>query len=476
MFRRHLIAKYYVIFCFNGLLIFLPAEAVEQNDLIQLKELLAAQRSPKPRELTSALEIAVMKRSDDYAECIQLLLHYGANPDGHNGSGTPFLHLAADANCHQILKLLIKYKCNVNIRREDGSTAIHRAAWHGHMECLSALLDANADVSVLDSVGRTPLLVAVQRNQMKVAKVLLAMKPSLDLCDNNNRSVLYWVVFHQNTALVSDILSRGCCRVLNHHADTDGMTPLILAVHTGNANIVQMLLDAGALPDLRDSSGMTAINVAAAYDRLTCLRRLISAGCDVNVHDPEGRVPLMMLLNHPDVTELLLDAGADPNITAEHCVTSLWLATAHQFVVSVKLLLQYNARVDVPSGSDGNKLPLQIAMYGGSLPLVKMLLITSVAMAVDLRWLQDYLSNDNLRSQSALDAKVAVVIQWVSDVFDQFYRPQDPPTLKCSCRTFLRRKLGSRALFSRIESLHLPQPLKDYLKLKELDQHIADSA
>ena len=459
--------EHYVFFC---------TEAVEQNDLAQLKQLLAAQSSPKPRELTSALEIAVMKRSDDYAECVQLLLHYGANPDGHNGSGTPFLHLAADANCHHILKLLIKYKCNVDIRREDCSSALHRAAWHGHVACLSTLLDAGADVSVLDAVGRTPLLVAAQRNQTTITKILLTTKHCLDLCDNYNRSILYWLVFHENLVLIGEVLLRGCHRILNQHADTDGMMPLILAAHSGNVDILRALLEAGASPDLKDFSGVTAVNVAARHERLTCLCQLVSIGCDVNVCDPEGRTPLMMMLNHSDVTELLLDAGADPNITADHPVTCLWLATEHKFIISVKLLLQYNARVDVPSGMDGNKLPLQTAMYEGSLPLVKMLLITSVAMGTDLRWLQDYLRNDNLRSQSALDPNVAIAVRWVHDVFDMFYRPQDPPTLKCSCRTFLRRRLGSRALRSRIDTLQLPPALRDYLKLLELDQFIADMA
>ena len=445
-------------------------EAVELNDLAQLHQLLAAQIRPKPKEMTAALEIAIMKRSDKYSQCTQMLLEYGANPNGSNGSGTHFLHLAADADCHEILSILIKFKCDVNISREDGACAMHRAAWQGHTSSLQVLLNAGADITIHDAMRRTPLLVAAQENRTKVISMILASGGCVTTCDVHDRSVLYWMVYYGNTSLVHEVLSLGCINVLNQPGP-DGVTPLILAAHTGNCDIVRFLIKAGAHLDCREDNGMTAIVAAARHDQFPCVRLLIVAGCDVNIQDAFGNTPLIYLLDQDELVKILLDAGADPNMSSHQNLTCLWLATSHKFQRSTKLLLQYNAHVDTRSGNDGNKLPLQTAMYGGSIQVVKMLFITSIAMATDLEWLCEYVKDDNFQDQAALNPDVSTIANWVKGAMGDFYKPREPLTLKATCRLHIKRHLGSRRMCT-VHTLPLPGALKNYLKLQELDQYI----
>jgi ankyrin len=340
------------------------------------------------------------------------------------------------------------------------------------MASLRVLLKEGADVTTRDAMGRTPLLVAAQENKIDAMNMLLAAGCSVNNCDMHNRSVLYWAVYHNNQKQVEEVLSGGCSTVLDHQGPY-GVTPLILAAYTGNLTILQLIIDAGADPNICEDNGMTAVVVAARHDQFSCVRRLIAAGCDVNTRDAYGKTLLMLLLDHDELVRMLLDAGADPNHSADNQMTCLWLATYHKFAISTKLLLQYNARVDTLSGTDSNKLPLQTAIYGGCLSLVKVLFITSIAMATDLTWLCEYMKDDNFRDQAAEHPDVAAAAVWISDVMDDFYKPREPATLKAFCRIHIRRHLGSKRLWSLVNSLVLPGALKNFLKLQELDQYIS---
>ena len=67
------------------------AEAIEQNDYDRLNELLVESRPCKPKEATAALQRAILKKTDDSAPCIQLLLSKHADPNSTDGRGTPFV-------------------------------------------------------------------------------------------------------------------------------------------------------------------------------------------------------------------------------------------------------------------------------------------------------------------------------------------------------------------------------------------------
>ena len=142
------------------------AEAIEQNDYDRLNELLVESRPCKPKEATAALQRTILKKTDDSAPCIQLLLSKQADPNSTDGRGTPFVVLAADSGCTATVKLLLDAGADPNKPRlSDNSTALHRAVWNNHVSCVDALLGAGAKTEKLDSQGRTPLIVASQNDR-----------------------------------------------------------------------------------------------------------------------------------------------------------------------------------------------------------------------------------------------------------------------------------------------------------------------
>jgi ankyrin repeat protein len=94
-------------------------------------------------------------------------------------------------------------------------------------------------------------------------------------------------------------------------------TPLALAAIRGNADMVALLLKAGADPDLASLSGANALSTAVRSCRagLDIVRMLVAAGADLENRSGDGITPVMLAVQEQrtDIALYLLDAGADVN-------------------------------------------------------------------------------------------------------------------------------------------------------------------
>ena len=105
-----------------------------------------------------------------------------------------------------------------------------------------------------------------------------------------------------------------------------GPTPLIVAVESGNVDVVRALIEAGALLDETIALGFSALHIASSLpDRGEITAALASAGANVNLAAEEGVTPLMAAAQHGHTESLsaLLAAGADPNQPGEELCTPL---------------------------------------------------------------------------------------------------------------------------------------------------------
>ena len=98
--------------------------------------------------------------------------------------------------------------------------------------------------------GETALWVAASTNRLDILKLLLA-QPLIDI----------------------------------DYANTDGLTPLMIAVHFGYLDLVEELLSAGADLHKTDNSGMTALGIAQTKDHTQVITLLESAYSAQN-HSP----------------------------------------------------------------------------------------------------------------------------------------------------------------------------------------------
>jgi ankyrin repeat protein len=144
--------------------------------------------------------------------------------------------------------------------------------------------------------------------------------------------------------------------------NSQGRTLLVSAATEGKIAMMDVLLKAGADPDTRDESGMTALRQVAwtGKNAVNATRRLIAAKADVNLAADDDWTPLIQVMySDPDVAvpvaQLLLQAGADASIVNNEGNSALMLAAARDMPVLIPALVKAGADVDA-RGRDGTAL------------------------------------------------------------------------------------------------------------------------
>ena len=154
---------------------------------------------------------------------------------------------------------------------------------------------------------------------------LLASDPELDVFEAAALGRTYRVV--ELTA--ADPASAGAFR------EPDGFTPLHLAAYFGGAVVVRALLDARVDPDppARNDAGMRPLHSAAATGGAgdaEVAQLLLDAGADANARQHGGYTPLHAAAHNGNVelVDLLLARGADASLTTDDGQTAADLAAA----------------------------------------------------------------------------------------------------------------------------------------------------
>jgi ankyrin repeat protein len=248
----------------------------------------------------------------------------------------------------EMVQAAIEDGVNVNGIGSHGETALHYAAYYGKTERIQLLIDSGADVNIRD--------------------------------------------------------------IDDHEGLSCGATPLNLAASSGflanPVEVIDLLLAAGASPNIPDSNGntplMNAIRIHSSFiSKFDCAARLVEAGADLEIRNRDGNTALMLALrsDHNQFVELLREAGASDYGVKE---VALYKAVSAGDLEVVKQLLSQGdidvnhssplakacdaghldmVQVLIEAGTDVNQKepggtfgPLLRAAYGGHLEVVKLLL------------------------------------------------------------------------------------------------------
>ena len=130
--------------------------------------------------------------------------------------------------------------------------------------------------------------------------------------------------------------------------DRRGETALRTAANWGHVNLVRQLATAGANVDSINRLGTTPLYGAIAADRLDVAAVLLEANADPNAGTP----PSLMAAKNTRALELLLSAGANPNIVVDPISKDSLLLdrVVRRVAADVKALLEHGA-LDVPNAA-----------------------------------------------------------------------------------------------------------------------------
>ncbi|MBR4195636.1 MAG: ankyrin repeat domain-containing protein [Synergistaceae bacterium] len=302
------------------------------------------------------------------------------------GAKVPPIFVAVMEENAEAVKLLLEY----GARSGDGFTA---AVVKGKKKLLKLLVDSGGDISQDDSNGHNPLFLAVVSNKAKVVRWLIELGADVNKRNEAGYNVLTYTVLAQMKEMREDrkqfdpeiiraLMKAGadydeamiiavksgnipfidiildCGADINRPCDfEDEQTPLAAAMFTGekpiDAEMVKFLADRGAYLDeifeLSPEVMTNALNVSITANRPDIAEILLSHGADPNFQDPTGRTSLVYaVVTDEDIVRLLLEYGADPNIADKNSRTPLMLAALDVGTEPgiMELLIQHGADIN----------------------------------------------------------------------------------------------------------------------------------
>ncbi len=178
----------------------------------------------------------------DDGDAITALLRRGFDPNTRDPKGQVGLTIALQNGANKaVAALLASRRLNVEARNAKDESPLMMAAIKGNVEAVKALIARDADVN---KTGWTPLHYAASAGSPQHAVII---------------SLLL-----ENHAYIDA-------------ASPNGTTPLMMAAHYGSTEAVQLLLDEGADPTLKNQLGLTAADFALRVSRTESAERIAAA-------------------------------------------------------------------------------------------------------------------------------------------------------------------------------------------------------
>src|SRR5204862_5944295 len=167
---------------------------------------------------------------------------------------------------------------------------------------------------VLVAAGKGPAVVAdaAQGGDREAVRGLLKQAADVNAAQADGMTALHWAAQKNDAELVRMLLYAGA----NAKATTriNGYTPLLLAARAGNSEVMEPLLAAGADVNGATANGTTALMFAAASGDAGSVGVLLDRGADANARESvRGLTPVMFAAasDRAAVVALLARRGAD---------------------------------------------------------------------------------------------------------------------------------------------------------------------
>ena len=166
----------------------------------------------------------------DDISTVKSLISKGVSPNTVDSQGNPMLILAIRDKSTKVTQFLLKDpNTDVDLSNKYGETPLMIASIEGDLPAVKELVLQNH--ARLDHLGWTPMHYACTKGQLEVAQFLVA-----------------------NGAIVDS-------------TSLNGTTPLMMAVQSGNEQLIRFLLDQGADISIRNGMGFSAIDIADIYEK-----------------------------------------------------------------------------------------------------------------------------------------------------------------------------------------------------------------
>jgi ankyrin repeat protein len=360
-----------------------------------VERLLAAGASANARLLNGETVVMTCARAGDAAAVKALLGHGGdVNAKEHEHGQTALMWAVAGRH-PDVVQLLIRARADIRARsliyaqtvvgeqtqragREElnytvlrgGETPLLFSARVGDAESARLLLEAGADPNDSQPDGLGALVLAAHSGNGRVAALLLEHGADPNAL-GSGYSALHAAILRSDLKLVKALLARGANPNLRMTKGTPmrrdttdwnlpktliGSTPYLLAAKFLEADILPLLVAAGADPSLAMPDGADALMLATGMgSSKTASRRGIET-IDFGKVEPESRVR--------ETVAAVVGLGAPVNATSQTGDTAVHVAAALGYDTVVQFLVEHGASVNAKNKR--GITPLLAAMFGSA--------------------------------------------------------------------------------------------------------------
>jgi len=269
------------------------------------------------------------------------LIALAALPAEEKKKSNAALDEAIDREDSRAVQSLIESGKSLDAKGPSGETMLTSAIRKGNVQIVEQLIDKGASLKATTSTGMCPLAVAVDAGKIELVRMLLSRgAKSKDSDDEYFDSHPLTIAASKNNLQIMDLLlSNGIERGMNRALD--------LAVENEAWDMAELLIEAGADP--KKSSSL--VRRAFYYCDSKVAKMLLDAGFSVEtIKRYTNTCPLKRAIENakPELVQLLLDSGMDPNMLIGLNSYPLKFAAQKGQTEIVKILLAKGATV----GSD----------------------------------------------------------------------------------------------------------------------------
>jgi ankyrin repeat protein len=312
--------------------------AVKVNGSSTVRTLLNSRASLNARDGlgNSALHAAVRWNARN---CAITLLDSGIDINAHSLSGKTPLHDSVRLGITQLEILLIGKGADPEVRDADGNTPFMEAVMAGNPGSIDRLENRGADPMTRNVRGDTPLHIAVAMERSDMVNQLLRMGVSIHARNTRNRTP-FQIALSVSGRMVSTLLTKDRINI----PDDFGNSALHVALQEkAQANIIRIIIDQGCRLNAVDSNGYTPLRLAVEMRSWETAKLLADSGSNPFSVAADGRTPAEIALAGGREGIQSLFSGKGVNALDASGNTILHYAARQTNPAGISLLLELGA-------------------------------------------------------------------------------------------------------------------------------------
>lgn len=228
--------------------------------------------------------------------------------------GTVFLSAVASADLDETVKLLDE-GVDIDYRNNDGLTALHQACIDENEEMVNLLIDRGANIEAVDNEGWTPLHAAASAGNVDIAQILVDNGANLAAVNNEGEVPLDLAEEDEMDEFLSEEIDNQDLEVeearneeerlmiedatswlnqkkIDETLDWQEATALHVAAAKGYNKVISTILQIGNIDvNIRDVDGWAPIHAAVHWGSKTACELLTEAGADFDLKNTNGQTP-----------------------------------------------------------------------------------------------------------------------------------------------------------------------------------------